>query len=209
MNNVKDNILSQAKSFFLKFGFRNVTMENLCKEMGISKKTIYQFFETKDFLVEACILDYMEKEANLIQKIRNESKDPLETFYNLSRRALESLKEVSPFVIFDLQKNHPEIWKKFVNHDFEWQYNMLIYNLKMGKQEGYYRPEINPEKVALVFLHQTEGMLRPRIFETSSMELIEAIKIRDEIFLRGICTSLGLERLEKLIQSNQNKITLK
>jgi len=202
MNNTKENILIQAEAFFLKYGFRNVTMDDLCKEMGISKKTLYQFFQTKDSLVEACILGYMEKEVIKVQQIRLKATDPVDAFYSLSKRALESLKEVSPFVIFDLQKNHPEIWKRFVNHDFEWQYNMLIINFNTGIEQGFYRPEINPAKVAKLFLLQTEGMLRPRIFEPESLELLEAITLRDELFLRSICTDLGLDRLKKLMANH-------
>lgn len=202
MNNTKENILIQAEAFFLKYGFRNVTMDDLCKEMGISKKTLYQFFQTKDSLVEACILGFMEKEVIKVQQIRLKATDPVDAFYSLSKRALESLKEVSPFVIFDLQKNHPEIWKRFVNHDFEWQYNMLIINFNTGIEQGFYRPEINPAKVAKLFLLQTEGMLRPRIFEPESLELLEAITLRDELFLRSICTDLGLDRLKKLMANH-------
>ena len=207
MNSTKDNILIQAEAFFLKYGFRNVTMDDLCKEMGISKKTLYQYFQTKDALVESCIFGYMEKEADKVQKIREKATDPVDAFYSLSKRAQESLKEVSPFVIFDLQKNHPEIWKKFVNHDFEWQYNMLVFNFKSGIEQGFYRAEINPSKVAKLFLLQSEGMLRPRIFEPESLELIEAITIRDELFLRSICTPLGLERLISLMNAKATTIS--
>lgn len=141
----------------------------------------------------------MAKEADRVQKIREKATDPVDAFYSLSKRALESLKEVSPFVIFDLQKNHPEIWKKFVNHDFEWHYNMLVYNFTSGIEQGFYRSEIIPSKVAKLFLLQSEGMLRPRIFEPESLELIEAITLRDELFLRSICTDLGMERLKVLM----------
>lgn len=207
MNSTKDNILIQAEAFFMKYGFRNVTMDDLCKEMGISKKTLYQYFQTKDALVESCILWYMEKEADKVQQIRKKATDPVDAFYRISKRALESLKEVSPFVIFDLQKNHPEIWKKFVNHDFEWQYNMLVFNIKSGIEQGFYRAEINPSKVAKLFLLQSEGMLRPRIFEPESLELIEAITIRDELFLRSICTPLGIERLISLMSAKATTIS--
>ena len=207
MNSTKDNILIQAEAFFMKYGFRNVTMDDLCKEMGISKKTLYQYFQTKDALVESCILWYMEKEADKVQQIRKKATDPVDAFYRISKRALESLKEVSPFVIFDLQKNHPEIWKKFVNHDFEWQYNMLVFNFQSGIEQGFYRAEINSSKVAKLFLLQSEGMLRPRIFEPESLELIEAITIRDELFLRSICTPLGLERLITLMSAKATTIS--
>ena len=202
MNITKENILMQAEAFFLKYGFRNVTMDDLCKEMGISKKTLYQYFQTKDALVEACILGYMEKEADKVQQIRMKASDPVDAFYSLYNRARAALSEVSRFVIFDIQKNHPEIWQKFVNNDFEWQYNMLVFNFQSGIDQGFYRPDINPAKVAKLFLLQSEGMLRPRIFEPESMELIEAITLRDELFLRSICTELGMERLKALMGQN-------
>ena len=89
MNSTKDNILIQAEAFFMKYGFRNVTMDDLCKEMGISKRTLYQYFQTKDALVESCILWYMEKEADKVQQIRKKATDPVDAFYSLSKRALE------------------------------------------------------------------------------------------------------------------------
>jgi AcrR family transcriptional regulator len=174
-------------------------MDDLCKEMGISKKTLYQFFQTKDALVEACIFRYMEQEGEKVQQLRLKASDPVDAFYSLSKRARESLNEISPFVIFDLQKNHPEIWKKFVVHDFEWQYNMLVFNFQSGIDQGYYREDIHPSKVAKLFLLQSEGMLRPRIFEPESMELVEALTLRDELFMRSICTERGLERLNTLM----------
>ena len=64
-------------------------MDDLCKEMGISKKTLYQYFQTKDALVESCILWYMEKEADKVQQIRKKAKDPVDAFYRISKRALE------------------------------------------------------------------------------------------------------------------------
>jgi hypothetical protein len=54
---------------------------------------------------------------------------------------------------------------------------------------------------------QSEGMLRPRIFEPESLELIEAITIRDELFLRSICTSIGLERLISLMSAKTTNIS--
>lgn len=165
----------------------------------MSKKTLYHFYETKDALVEACILGYMENEANKVQQILQVATDPVDAFYRLSHRALESLKEVTPFVIYDLQKNHPEIWKKFVNHDFEWQYHMLLSNFNAGIAMGFYRSDLNTAKVAKLFLLQAEGMLRPRISEQEGLELVEAFALRDELFLRSICTDVGLARLKNLM----------
>ena len=85
--------------------------------------------------------------------------------------------------------------------------NMLVFNFQSGIEQGFYRAEINPSKVAKLFLLQSEGMLRPRLFEPESLELIEAITIRDELFLRSICTPLGIERLISLMSAKATNIS--
>jgi len=206
MQQTRENIIGQAKAFFLQYGFRNVTMDELCRGLGISKKTLYQCFDTKDLLVEAVISDYLDKEIVRVRGILEGLDHPVDVFFHLSRRALESLKEVSPMIVFDLQRNHPEIWKQFVQRDFMWQHDMLTENVRDGIKQGFYREAIDADKVIRLFLLQSVGMLRPRIIEPEIMDLLEAMTLRDELFLRSICTPLGLERLATLLSGPQRNL---
>ena len=51
----KERILEKATDLFMRYGIRSITMDEIAAQLGISKKTIYQFFTDKDAMVEAVV----------------------------------------------------------------------------------------------------------------------------------------------------------
>ena len=54
----REQILQTGKVLFWKFGFRRVTIEELCKEAGVSKMTFYKYFSNKMDLVKTIMRDF-------------------------------------------------------------------------------------------------------------------------------------------------------
>src|SRR3982074_1681456 len=52
---VKERILTKADELFMQYGIRSVSMDDIATQLGISKKTIYQYFADKDELVDAVV----------------------------------------------------------------------------------------------------------------------------------------------------------
>ncbi len=61
MNETKEKILLGAKKLFLRLGLRNVTLDDICRELGISKKTLYLHFEDKNDLVKQIFEQLLSK----------------------------------------------------------------------------------------------------------------------------------------------------
>ncbi|MGI9550098.1 MAG: TetR/AcrR family transcriptional regulator, partial [Aurantibacter sp.] len=104
---MKTKILEKATELFLNLGFKSVTMDDLAREMGISKKTIYSHFENKTHLVEACTLHLFNTISQGIDYICSLGKNPIEELYEIKKFAMLHLKDEKSSPQYQLQKYYP------------------------------------------------------------------------------------------------------
>ena len=69
MNDVKESILKAAKPRMQQVGIRSVSIDVLCKELGISKKTFYVYFPSKDELVSEILHVHEQKMTREVQHL--------------------------------------------------------------------------------------------------------------------------------------------
>lgn len=193
----KEQILTKAVEFFIRYGFRSVTMDDLCRELGISKKTLYQYFPNKDALIEESIMHHGKDEAVACNRIFEQSRDAVEEFLLISRMNRDILREISPVAIYDLQKYHPDIWRRMMLEQFTEEYGMISRILEDGKKQGLFRADLPVDTVVRLFMAQLSGMVQEHIFPSESNALVDAIPVRDELFLRAICTPEGLQKRDQ------------
>ena len=197
---MQQRIVEEAHKLFLTYGIRSISMDDITHKLGISKKTIYQYFEDKDALVDAVVsieMTHHKEECNLQKKCCDNAIH--EVFI-----ALESisalLKSMRPVVFFDLKKYHPAIFKKLNAHKNHFFYEIIKNNLERGITEGLYRPEINIEilskyRITSIFLVlENEEFLQDKINLTDTMQEIT------EVFLYGIATAKGIKMISKYKQ---------
>lgn len=99
-DNISEEIITKAENLFLKLGIRSVSMDDLCREMGISKKTLYQYFENKDALVKQVIETHVEREQAEINQFVNNSKDALDELNKIGLMVIRNIEDVSPSTLY-------------------------------------------------------------------------------------------------------------
>lgn len=191
----KNDILNKAAEVFLRYGFRSVTMDDLRRELCMSKKTLYQHFANKDDLISQVLDQHQCEEQENIFHLRQLARDAVEEFLLISKMSMDTLRKVSPVVIFDLQKYHPEIWRNMLEKDFGQQLDILTANLQRGIDEGFYREDLPVDIAGRLYLAQSEGMVKEYIFPADYARIEQALLVRDNLFMRAICSPAGLERL--------------
>lgn len=195
---LKHKLRATAETLFLKYGIRSVTMSDIAKELGISKKTIYQYYQDKDSLVSAVVQAMCQQDRESIIRIDKEAKDAIEAVLTTSEYFREILSNLNPAMIYDTEKYHPKAWeiqKKFQN---EFAYNMIKKNIEQGIEAGLYRPEVNPELIAMMRLAQIEILTsQEKRFLKTEIDLVKIHLEMTEHFIRGILTPKGLEKLEE------------
>ena len=108
---VKDKIIVKSDSLFRKFGIRGVTIDDICLELGISKKTIYIYFDDKHSIALESIKYYWSGLLNEIVKIKKTSNNSIHFFLELSNFFRQTITNINPLFVHDLKKFHPDLFK--------------------------------------------------------------------------------------------------
>ena len=187
----RKRILEIAMAQFARFGVRTITMEDLARQAGISKKTIYQEFEDKKDLVKAVFAAILEQDQKRLAFILEQGDGVIEHLVQTSKMMRERLTSINPLVILEVQKYFPEAWNLFESFKQETIQQDLIKVLERGKELGYFRPEIDSRVLARVRLTQVTTAFDPKNFAEPGYNLVEEQMIILDHFLHGIFTEKG------------------
>ena len=194
---IKDRIIQEASQLFMKFGIRNITMDHIAENLGVSKRTIYENFKDKDELLNLCLESGMKKQKKRYKETIKNSVNIIEAILTFIRNSVNALNIINPVFFSDLQKYYPSQWNKYIEVNNSQNLDKTIQLLKMGVEEGFFRKCINLEIVGKLILEQFNLLNNQDIFPEdrySKVEVFENIAIN---FTRGIATTKGLSYLEK------------
>lgn len=190
---------------FLALGFKSVTMDDIAAEMGISKKTIYQHFATKNDLVEASSLHLFETISCGIDSIREQDNNSIEEIFVIRDFMMQHLNNESTSPFYQLQKFFPKVFSCLRAKQFDKMHGCMKENLQRGIDKGLYRPDINVEFVSRIYFTGLTGIKDSDIFPPALFDVRQTIKQYLEYHLRGIVTEKGIKILEKIIAHDEQK----
>jgi AcrR family transcriptional regulator len=185
--------LEIATEQFFRFGVRAVTMEDIARLAGISKKTIYQEFADKKDLVKETFERILEADRMKIACILENEDGVIEHLVKTSKMMRERLQNINPMVVMEIQKYFPESWRMF--EDFKSRVIMadLVEVIEKGKKLGYFREEIDSEILAKVRVNQITSAFDPSNLNNPDYNLAEEQMVLMDHFLHGIFTEKGRE----------------
>lgn len=198
---MKDKILTKATEMYLSLGFKSVTMDDIATEMGISKKTIYQFYSNKSLLVQDTAIHLFETISNGIDEIITTHKNPIEELYEIKNFMAYHLKDESASPMYQLQKYYPKTHSILHQKQFCKMDECVVDNLQRGIDVGVYRKEIDKEFVARIYFIGINGIRDKDLFPTEKFMNMELIDKYLEYHIRSIATPEGLQLMQKI----QNK----
>ena len=174
-------------------------MEDVARELGISKKTLYQFVSDKEDLVEKVMMYNSRKVGEMFRSASDESLNAIEQVFKFNHMVHRTMKETNFSRDYDLQKYYPEIYKKLMSIKMERMYHSMINNLRKGIKEGLYRPELNEEIITKMYLHRITHVASEEIMTVSEFTSPEYIFELYIYHIRGVATQKGIEFLESNI----------
>jgi AcrR family transcriptional regulator len=196
----RERILVKAHELFNRFGFRRVTMDEIALKTGMSKKTIYQYFENKDEIVHAVVDEHINRNCSVCEmNCHNADNAVHEIFLNIETIS-DLLGDMNPTVFEDLEKYFPAVFVKLYQHKNEYFSRKVKDNLLKGIREGYYRKELNVDIMTKFRIETVFLPFRQEIFPYSKYNLAEVQKEILEHYLYGLCTPEG----QKLIKKYEN-----
>jgi hypothetical protein len=126
-------------------------MDDMCREMGISKKTLYQFVKDKTDLVNQTMKVEIDCDQNKISEITQKNLNAIDEIFEITQLVSERIKHMHPSILFDMQKYYPEAWDIIDKHRRDFIVKTIKQNLIHGQEQGLYRKEINSTIVARLF----------------------------------------------------------
>lgn len=205
MEEEKLNIASRVLNLYKRYGIKSITMDDIARELGLSKKTLYQYFNDKNDLVEL-VFEIEEKESlACFNEIFNKPQNAIEETMGIHRHVVEMLKKYNPSLDFDLKKYYPEIFITRRNRILQSMYEYQVLNLEKGKKEGLYRSDLNPINIARLFLLRIINIHDIPIFKPEEFMTPEFFRDVFIYHIRGVASDKGLTILEKEIKKLENK----
>lgn len=201
----KQHIIKASYNQFRQLGFKNVTMDDLARQIGISKKTLYELFENKDELVLESIKYMLETNRAETEAVLKSSKNAVEQLINVITIMEKMLRGLNLISYMDLQRYYSAAYQYLETFKREHMLTDIIENLKQGIAEGLYRSDVNVEVVSRFRLESAMIVFHNNVYPQDKFNIIE---VNNELFVHymyGIASIKG----HKLINKYLNKETEK
>ena len=201
----KERILVKSNELFNRYGIRSVSMDDIAAQLGMSKKTLYQYYTDKDELVNAVFDVVLSINKNNCTECIKKGDNAIHEVFLSFDIMEEMLKTMNPSVLFDMQKYHPSPYKKFDDFKNGFLYRIIKSNLERGIKEELYREEIDTDILSRYRLHTVLLSFNPEVFPSNKANLVYIEQQLIECFLYGLASPKGY----KLIQKYKNQRTKK
>lgn len=201
----KERIQEKANELFKRYGIKSITMDEIASQLGISKKTIYQYYTDKEDLVDS-VMDQKIKEsqADCLSSI-DEAENAVHEEFLVQDKFLEHIRELNPVALFDMEKFHPATFQKFSQHRNNFMRDMVEKNLRKGMTEGLYRQDLRPDILSKFRVDSIYLSLSSDFFKEASFGLAE---LQQELFLHyvfGIASPDGNKLIHRYLLERQQK----
>jgi AcrR family transcriptional regulator len=209
MEEKKSGILEKASALFMKLGFKSLTMDDIARELGISKKTLYFYFEDKNDLVEQAVISHLNKNQEIVLSFCNKANNAIQEVQQSMQCVNIQMKDTHPSVIFDLQKYHPDAYELFKEHKFTFILDIIKSNITRGQKEGLYKTNMNCEIIARIYVARIDLLFNPEIFPREQFQFTDIYIEMMKYHLYALVTKKGNKLLDQIFNipsTYENKI---
>ncbi len=196
MDQKKLDIIHQVAHLYRTYGIKSITMDEVSRQLGISKKTLYEHFTDKTDLVKSVIHQITTEKEEQFCNTQKQAQNALEELLSIFGFYLKMLKEGNPSFEFDLKKYYPEIYTELVNTRRQRMKQASLENLRKGKKEGLFRKEIDEDIIVRLQLLRMENLSGTDLF--THEELYSKHFVEEMFFyhLYGILSEKGVTYLK-------------
>ena len=194
----KQLIIKTAGEMFFRLGIRSVSIDDICHELGMSKKTFYVYFASKDELIEQMLqanLDYMADKMNGLLALKD-FRQLVKVFIKRQESEKNDVRRV-PQLVYDLKKYYPRQFADFQLKCFETQKKFIMQYLELGVEQGLVRANLNIELTAVLFAKIHSDAIRDfEVIEAHNHNMHQLAHTAMDVFVRGVLSEEGLKLFE-------------
>ncbi len=196
-------ILIGALQVFMKYGIRSVTMDDLARHLGVSKKTIYKYVSDKKELVLRGMEYHHEMEVCAMEACIEQKLNAIDENFEISKVIVDQLKNVHPSVMYDLQKYYPEAMKSFQDYKMTVVKEWVSSNMQRGIEQGLYRADLNIPILTGVYLARMDDFFHQELFPEGT-PFADVYLETFRYHIRGLASEKGIEYLKEKVKKHSN-----
>jgi AcrR family transcriptional regulator len=201
---IKERIHVKSHELFMRYGIRSVSMDDIAVQLGMSKKTLYQYFADKDELVDAVLGDEVRRGQQDCTDCSSRSRDAVDEIFITMEQIVEQFRNMNPMVIHDLQKFHYNSFQKFLKYKNEFLLDVIRKNIVRGIKEELFRAEINVDVLSKFRLETMMLAFNMELFPLRKYNLAEVTREIIEHYLYGLSTLKGHKLILKYKQEKKS-----
>jgi AcrR family transcriptional regulator len=205
MSEQKELIVKSAFQQFKQYGFKSVTVDDIARTAGISKKTLYELFADKDELVIESVKYMIQCQQCLFDATVEKKYNAIEQLIQLISIMEEMIQGMNIVASMDLQRYYPKAFQYLENHRHQHMLRDIVTNLRQGIEEGLYRSNIDVEIISRFRMESAMMIFHSAMYTGSKQDLV---KVNNEIFahyMYGLATAKGHKLIEKYLNKTDNK----
>lgn len=189
--------LSRTEELFLRIGIKSITMDDVARELGISKKTLYTFVESKDDLVNKMLKRHISERVCQCEEVFKGAKNAVEEMLAVIESNSRQMARIQAGVVYDLQKYHREAWEMMREFQRVFLYKTVRANLERGISEGLYRDDFDIDIITRIHISTTFQLFDETIFPLDAFR--KDLIFREYLlhYLHGILSEKGRKYLQK------------
>lgn len=189
-------MLERIREMFLEFGIKNLNMDEISRKLGISKKTLYRYVDSKESLIEKIFELENLKWSHFFEGMSQKPYNAIERLFRVSIRVHEEMKDIKPMLMFELRKYYEPIFNEYLSQKRALILKKMRMNLEQGISEGLYRQDINIEMVLTLYVNYLVEMHNYEMAKMSNMTFDQVFEVMFENHIRAISTPRGVKYFE-------------
>jgi len=199
-------IIEKVSQLYEQYGIKSVTMDDVARELGMSKKTLYNYVSNKDDLVSHYIEYVTHQRRCNVEDIKKQDLNAIEELFEVNWHVIQMLKHYNPSTDYDLKKYYPHHYSRLREIRQNNMLQAVKENIIKGKQEGLYRQELDENIIARVHVSRIENSFANEMFDISEMITWRFIREMMAYHVRGIANEKGVDFFHRKLKDFENKM---
>lgn len=190
-NEKREHFLSKIQTIFIEKGVKALTMDDISRELGISKKTLYQICDNKSDLVKMVMEFQMNCDTIQVDKCSVNAENAIHEIFLIMESLSDRIRNLNPITLHDIQRFYPESWQVFQSYRVDFILKKMQANLLRGMKEGLYRKKMNPDIIAKIYVSAIDTVFDTKLFPINEFHFLDVYKEFLYYHLRGISSEKG------------------
>ncbi|MGA9213128.1 TetR/AcrR family transcriptional regulator [Kaistella sp.] len=190
--------LTKVSQLFIENGAKTLTMDDIAKAFGVSKKTLYFRYKNKEELIEEVLHFKLEEIITRLKHLDQTIENAIERMLCRDEEMDQVADSNNTILIKQLVKYYPAIFNKHMIEFSDKFSEVLVHNIEKGREQGYYRTNFDAEVYSKLFFQLIMSMENPLYVDTNTINKVHYKHQIMSMYMNAITNEKGKQILKKL-----------